>query len=385
MKLNSAPLWAAAFRPFFLLGIPCGLAVMAVAFATPQVSFDRLWHGHEMVFGFAGAIVSGIVLTALPSWAGTPEIKGRRLALLVALWLAGRVALALPASPLLPQWLTAGIDCALFPAMAAMLAPQLARVPNRWYLLALPGLLALAIANLVFHLGLIAGDAVRQSLGLHLAVYVLLVLYILKSGVFIPVFTSNELAGRSPAIKRHVGLEVAAVLAIVALGWMDLGGWPRAWVGGVGLAAFAINAVRLARWQGWRVAAAPLVFGLHLGIAFLVLALALRAAAAFTPLVPAEAWLHAFTVGGIGLCMIMLLPRVALRHTGRPLLLPPAMRLAYAAMLVAAALRLACSFIVASWPAERLLQASALAWVASFALYLWLFAPMFWRPSLPRS
>ncbi len=382
MNLYSAPLWAAAFRPFFLLGIPCGLAVMTVAFAAPLVAFDRLWHGHEMVFGFAGAIVSGIVLTALPSWAGTPEIKGRRLALLVALWLAGRLALA---SPLLPPWLTAVVDCALFPVMAAMLAPQLARVPNRWYLLALPGLLALAIANLVFHLGLITGNAVRQSLGLHLGVYVLLVLYILKSGVFIPVFTSNELAGRSPAIERHLGLEVAAVLSIVALGWMDLGGWPRAWVGGVGLAAFAINAVRLARWHGWRVAAAPLVFGLHLGIAFLVLALGLRAAAAFTPLVAAEAWLHAFTVGGIGLCMIMLLPRVALRHTGRPLRLPPAMHLAYAAMLVAAALRLAWSFVAAPWPAERLLQASALAWVASFVLYLWLFGPMLWRPSLPRS
>lgn len=28
----------------------------------------RLWHAHEMLFGFAAAIVVGIMLTALPVW-----------------------------------------------------------------------------------------------------------------------------------------------------------------------------------------------------------------------------------------------------------------------------------------------------------------------------
>lgn len=382
MNLFPTPIWLAAFRPFFLLGVPCGLWLMAVWLATPLARVDKLWHGHEMVFGFTGAIVSGIILTALPSWAGTPEIKGRRLGVLVLLWLAGRIAMALP---LLPPLATALIDCALFPLMAAMLAMPLARAANRWFLLTLPGLIALAIANAVFHAGAIAADATRASLGLHLAVYVLLVLYILKSGVFIPVFTSNELKGGAAPIRRHVGLEVAAVLSVMALGWLDLGGWPRPWIGGVGLLAFVLNAVRLARWRGWQVANFPSVFVMHLGIVFLVAALGLRAAAALSNAIPEAAWLHAFTVGGMGLCMTALMTRVVLRHTGRPLTLPPAIRFAYWLMLIAGLLRLVCGLIAAPASiADILLQASAAFWIASFATYLWLYGPMFWRPSLPR-
>jgi len=376
----SAPLWASAFRPFFLLGVPCGLWLMLVWLATPLAAVDGLWHGHEMIFGFTAAIVSGVILTALPSWAGIEEIKERRLASLVLLWLAGRAVMALP---LLPPLATAVVDCALFPSMAAMLVPQLLRAQNRWYLLALPGLLGLAVANVTFHIGLMTGNEVRASAGLHLAVYTLLVLYILKSGVMIPVFTSNELRdrGRGAAIPRHVGLEVSAVLSITALSLADLAGWDATWVGAIGVLACLINAVRLLRWRGWKVADVPVVFVMHLGIAWLVLALGLRAAAALSPAVPAQAWLHAFTVGGMGLCMTVLMTRVVLRHTGRPVVLSRAIRLAYALMFLAATLRLFWAF----WPlADLLVQASALLWIASFAIYLWLFAAMFWQPSMPR-
>ena len=65
----------------------------------------KLVHGHEFVFGFAAAIIFGVVLTALPSWAGTAEVDGGRLKLLVALWLAGRFGFW--AAPWLPAPLPA--------------------------------------------------------------------------------------------------------------------------------------------------------------------------------------------------------------------------------------------------------------------------------------
>ena len=68
----------------------------------PEGLAPRLWHGHEMTFGFAGAIICATVLTALPGWARTPEIVGAPLAGLVALWLAGRIAF------LAMAWLPAG-------------------------------------------------------------------------------------------------------------------------------------------------------------------------------------------------------------------------------------------------------------------------------------
>ena len=376
----SAPLWASAFRPFFLLGVPCGLWVMLVWLLSPVASFDKLWHGHEMIFGFSAAIVSGVILTALPSWAGTAEIKQRPLASLVLLWLVGRLLMALP---LLSATATAVVDCALFPLMAAMLTPQLLQVKNKWYLLTLPGLLALAIANIDYHIGVATGQEARALFGLHLAVYTLLLFYILKSGVMIPIFTSNERRDhqRGPEIARHLGLEVAAVLSIAALGWADLGGWPEVWVGAIGLAACLINAVRLWRWQGWSVADIPIISVMHLGIAWLVLALGLRAAAALSSAIPAQAWVHAFTVGGLGLCMTVLMTRVVLRHTGRPVAVPGLMRLAYRLMFLAATLRLVWAF----WPvSDFLVQFSGWCWIAAFVIYLALFGAMFWKPSLPR-
>jgi uncharacterized protein involved in response to NO len=333
-----------------------------------------------MIFGFTAAIVSGVVLTALPSWAGTEEIKQQRLASLVFVWFVGRLVMALP---LLPAATSAIVDCALFPLMAAMLTPQLLRVQNKWYLLVLPGLLCLAAANVNYHLGVMSGDAARASFGLHLAIYTLCVLYTLKSGVMIPIFTSNERRAhdRGDEIPRHTGLEIVAVLSIAALAWADLGAWPDPWVGAIGVFACAANAARLLRWRGWSVADLPIVFVMHLGIAWLVLALGLRAAAAFSEAVPPLAWVHAFTVGGMGLCMTVLMTRVVLRHTGRPVLTALPIRAAYQLMFLAATLRLVWSF----WPLyDLLLQASALLWIAAFAIYLGLFGAMFWKPSLPR-
>jgi uncharacterized protein involved in response to NO len=153
--LTSSPLWASAFRPFYLLGAPYAPLLIAAWLGAYLGLWNlpagdlplKLLHGHEFIFGFAAAIIAGIVLTALPSWAGTEEIRGGRLMLLVALWLAGRIAFW--AAPWLPPLLPAVIDCLLFPAMFAMLAPQLLGAANRLYLLLLPILLALFAANAI--------------------------------------------------------------------------------------------------------------------------------------------------------------------------------------------------------------------------------------------
>lgn len=378
------PLWSSAFRPFFLLGVPFGIFVLMLGWLSahtgtwaPPLWAGRLWHGHEMLFGFTAAIISGIILTALPSWAGTEEIRNRPLALLVCLWLAGRFA------PVLPELPGAALDCALFPVMMVMLTPQLLRVKNKLYLLVLPGLAGLASANIIFHLGLATGDEERAYFGLHLAVYAILIMYILKSGVMIPVFTTNELRNRQRGgeISRHAGLEVLSVLSILALATADLATLPAPWVGRLAVLACIVNAARLLRWRGWRVADAPIVFVMHLGIAWIVLALGLKAAAELGASVPREAWLHAFTVGGIGLCMTVLMTRVVLRHTGRPLKLPALIKLAYVFMFAAAILRLIWGLFALD---THVMSASALLWVLPFLIYLLLFGPMLWRPSLPR-
>ena len=388
--LTLSPLWVSAFRPFYFLGALYA-PLLAVAWlgaflgpwSLPAGSAPlRLLHGHEFIFGFSAAIITGIVLTALPSWAGTEETRGRRLVFLVALWLAGRGAFW--AAPWLPPLLPAIIDCLLFPAVFIMLAPQLLRVRNRLYLLLLPILFALFAANLIYHHGIVAADYLEAWLALRLAIHALIVLYVLKGGVLAPIFTGNALRerGRGEQTPFNMPLEIAAVGAVLLLAVLDLGGAPAAWTGSSALACALLHGWRTARWQGWRVADVPLLLVMHLGFAWLVLAFALKAAAELTGIVPETAWLHAFTVGSLGLMMLGLMTRVSLRHTGRPLVVPRTMLAAYVLVFLAALLRLAATV---HGLGTAVVALAAGLWAICFALYFIAFWKLLVTPSAPRS
>ena len=388
--MTSSPLWASAFRPFYFLGAlyaPLLVAAWLGAFhglwnLPPDAIPLKLLHGHEFIFGFAAAIISGIVLTALPSWAGTEEICGRRLMLLTALWLAGRIGFW--ASPWLPSLLPAVVDCLLFPAIFFMLAPQLLRAGNRLYLLLLPILAVLFAANTIYHHGLLASNYGQAWQALRLAIYAIIVLYILKGGVLAPIFTANALRekGRAGLPACNMKLEVAATGAVLLLATLDLAAAPPVWTGSIALACALLHGWRTARWQGWRVADVPLVLVMHLGFVWLILAFVLKAAAELGGIVPEAMWLHAFTIGSLGLMMLGLMTRVSLRHTGRPLRVPPAMIVACVLIFAATMLRLAASLHGPHSPAIVL---SAGLWAASFALYFLTFWKVLLSPSEPRA
>jgi uncharacterized protein involved in response to NO len=379
-----APIWVSGFRPFYLLGcLYAPLVLMGAAGAFGGLvdlkaagSAPALWHGHEMVFGFASALILGTLLTALPSWAGTHEVHGGALAFLVGLWLMGRAALW--ASPVLPTAIGAAADLLLIPAMLIMLTPSVWRAPKRLFRWLLPIVLALAVANAIYHAGLLMRDPAVSQLGLRAGVYAIVILFALTGGLLTPTFTSNAVRG-VPGFSRP--LEMAAAGGIVMLALLDLCGAPRAWVGLAALACAVVHAVRVGRWRGWRVARQPLLWSMHLGFVWLVIAFMLQAIAVLTDLVPQDAWLHAFTVGSLGMMMLGLMTRVALRHTGRPLVVPASMQLAYAAIFAAVPIRLAADIR----PAPIALVAAALLWASGFTGYLIVFARALVTPSLPRT
>ncbi len=386
--LTPSPLWASAFRPFYLLGslyapllAAAWLAAWLGLWVMPGGLPLKLVHGHEFIFGFAAAIIFGVVITALPSWAGTDEIEGGPLALLVALWLAGRVGVWL--APWLPAPLPAVLDCLLYAAASFMLTPALLRVKNRLYLLLLPILVALFIANLVFHHAAARGDAALAALALRAAIWAIVVLYVLKGGVLAPIFTGNALreTGRGAQLPFLMPLEAAALAALLLLAGSDLAGAPPALSGSAALACAALYGWRSLRWQGWRVADVPLLLPMHLGFVWLLLAFALKALADLGGLVPEATWLHAFTVGSLGQMMLGLMTRVSQRHTGRALEMPPAMMLACAAMFLAATLRVVAGVGAGN---TALIGLATLLWAAAFVIYLLCYARILMLPSLPR-
>jgi uncharacterized protein involved in response to NO len=102
-----------------------------------------LWHAHEMLFGFAVAVIVGFLLTAGKAWTGLATPRG---AVLGAL--AGSCGWR-PASrrSWRPYALYAALDLLLLPVVAAVLVDVLVRARNRRNLPLAGILLLLAVAN----------------------------------------------------------------------------------------------------------------------------------------------------------------------------------------------------------------------------------------------
>lgn len=95
-------LWQMGFRPFYLLAsvfaalsIPLWVAQYVGVLPRPYVD-GALWHGYEMLFGYASAVIAGFLLTAVRTWSGQATATGMPLIGLAALWLAGRIMILTP-------------------------------------------------------------------------------------------------------------------------------------------------------------------------------------------------------------------------------------------------------------------------------------------------
>ena len=112
------------FRPLFLgaalfagVAIPAWILLLTGAGDSAFYSVARQWHIHEMVFGFLPAVITGFLLTAIPNWTDRAPIRGRELMMLCALWLAGRLVMAIP---FLTPLLSACVDVAFLVTVAGL-------------------------------------------------------------------------------------------------------------------------------------------------------------------------------------------------------------------------------------------------------------------------
>ena len=379
-KTDGFALWNLGFRPFYLLA---GLfATLSVAVWMAQyagwlpgraIIAGPLWHAHEMLFGYAFAVIVGFLFTAGRNWANQPTPTGATLAAIAALWLAARVLVLTPYA-----LAAAAFDTAFALAAAAGIAVPFLRSGNRrnYFFIAL--LLAMGLANLAFHLGMAGVLDLPVQRGLQVGLDLVLFIMVVMGGRVIPMFTMNGIPGvfcaRLPWIER---LAPGSILALLAA---DVLGAPELAIGAIAAAAAAAHAARLALWRPWRTLKTPLVWILHFAYAWIVLALALRALAA-ADLVPAGLAIHALTVGAIGSLTLGMMTRTSLGHTGRPLQAGRAEVFCYAAIQLAALLRV---FLPLAFPAFYLqaIVASGLLWSLAFGVFTIGYWPILSRPRL---
>jgi uncharacterized protein involved in response to NO len=373
------------FRPFFLFGaFYAGAAVLLWLpmfegrLGMPSAFEPEDWHVHEMLYGYIAAVVTGFLLTAIPSWTGRPPLNGMPLLVLVLLWAAGR--LAVNVSGLIGRWPAAVIDIAFLLAVAAAAAREIVAGEN-WRNLRVLAVVALfVLGNVTFHLeAYFAGEA-HYSHRLGLAAVILLVMLI--GGRIVPSFTRNWLVRENPG-RLPAAFDWFDALAI-ATGTLALAAWiavPAARATGFVLVAAAVlHAIRLARWAGERTLRDPLVLILHVAYAFVPLGFLLSGAAALTANVSPGAGVHAWSAGAIGAMTLAVMTRASRGHTGRALEAPPSTQALYLAVVAAAVLRISAALVPAL--SQPLLWASAIAWVAAFWGFCAVYGPMLLRPRL---
>lgn len=377
------------FRPFFLAAGMYALVVVPVwpyFFAHHAVPFGALpamyWHAHELMYGFVVAAISGFMLTAVPSWTGARGFAGRPLIALLLLWIAGRVAMTTVGQ--VPFLLTALAELALLPALLVLLTPPLLRSQNHnTPLLFVLG--ALWLSDCGFVLALRLGDVVLAERAIRLAIDIALLLVTVIGGRIVPAFTANTLRklGQNVVMTSRHWIEGTVIAAMGAIIVIDVIAPDSALSGMLAAVAASAHAIRLSGWHSLKARSQPIVWVLHVAYAWLPIGLALKAAWLLADAGWAIKWQHALTMGAFATMILAVMTRASLGHTGRALVVPRSIAIAYLLLTAGTLVRV---FGAAVAPSHYLWVVSfaGLAWTLAFLIFVVVYAPILAGPRADR-
>jgi uncharacterized protein involved in response to NO len=280
----------------------------------------------------------------------------------------------------IPFWLVAAGELLLLPVLACLLAPPLLRSRNR-NLAMLAVVSVLWLIDAAFLWGLAHGDVTLMGRSLVLAIDVVLILVTIIGGRIVPAFTANALRRRGAAveIRSNAWVDRLAIGATIANAVVDLLSPGNASIAGIaGIAAIA-HVIRLSGWRSFKARGESILWILHLGYAWLPVGLALKACFLLGGFSWAAKWQHALTVGVFGTMILAVMTRVALGHTGRPLVVSRVTTAGYLLLTACVLLRVFGGSILPAYYLDAMFAAAAL-WVAAFVLFLVVYMPILIGP-----
>ena len=380
------PVFAMAFRPLYPLAAVYGaVSILLWAFgwySTAQLP-SYFWHAHEMIWGYAGAIVVAFLLTAVATWTGQPPVRGAWLAGLVGLWLLARIAILLPEGTAVSG--VAGT--AFFWLAAALMAAPVIRSRNGNNYIAVIALAAFGLSHAVFHLylaqlSLFDGSALFNGL---LAGLLMVSGFVGLIGTrIISFFTSRRLGTDQVANPKWTAF-AALLLPLLAAVLTMLQLLPAV-AALLAVAAGALGLVQTIRWFEKGVLREPLLWILFAGYLFASLGLAVLGVSQWLKSYTLTSMgVHLIAVGGIGLLTLGMMVRTALGHTGRPLYpAPKPMTAAFVLMLAAAVLRAVSAALMAVNATAYLhsMRLSAVLFALALLLYAYRYLPWLTKPRI---
>lgn len=379
--LSITPFLRLGFRPFFFFGVV--LAMLAVplwimALTGHVESWQPVggwlpWHRHELLFGFAGAIVAGFLLTAVQTWTGVPGLSGNLLLGLTIVWVLARLSW-LVGMPL--GWVIL-LNGLFMPLVALQMARSVWPVRQvRNYPLVVV-LVALSLLEFLVLYGVAKGDDALQRQGVLGGVWAVGALMSIIGGRVIPFFTQRGLL-RPKQVAPIDWLEQALQLGTAVIILSFAAGWAlerNAFLGLIFIAMGVGHGVRVGRWHDaglWKV---PLLWSLHLAYYWFVVAFLAMGLWHLQWIDNFSVAVHALTVGGMAGLILGMIARVTLGHTGRMLNPPKAMVIGFAIFNAGALFRVFGVGVAYT----SFLWLAALCWAVALLIYLVNYGPMLWR------
>ncbi|MGB1198155.1 MAG: NnrS family protein [Thalassotalea sp.] len=380
------PILRLGFRPFFLFGsIFSAFAILAwILLLDAKVSFSPFgnplwWHIHEMLFGFYIAIVTGFLLTAVQNWTGMKGVNGKLLLFLTIVWLLGRIAMFAPNA--LGQPLSSIIDLSFLPIVAFVLAKPILAVKQYRNLFFVPLLVVFFIINIEMHLAIYAPEIFSLKLSGYAAILLMCFLISVMAGRVTPMFTANGTqtakATAAPWLDKlaNGSLAILALLLITA----PLLGFNVTFFAIVAILSGVAQFVRQCRWRPWITLNVPLLWSLHSGLLLLSIALIVLGLSYLTDVIASNHAWHLLTIGAMATIVLAMIARVSLGHTGRPLMPPKLMSLAFIALIITALIR---TFAPAIWPEHYtlIINSAGYLWLTAFMIFIFYYGPMLISP-----
>ncbi len=369
-------LFSYPFRVFFLSAAAWALLSMVLwlgqlngAVELPLAYSPLVWHRSEMLFGLLNPAIAGFLLTAVCVWTNSERLHGRALALLWLVWLAGRVV-----------GVALGEHCTAYAVLVNALFLPLVMVDAGRRIVAVKQWRQTPLLVVLGLLWFCQWAALAWPAGrwFDLSLLLVAVLMLVVGGRITPAFTGNWLRQHRsgamsvsrPRLERLLLPLAALLLLAVAADWVVL-------IAPLATTLACVTLWRLYGWRGWLAASEPLLWMLHLSLAWVPLALLLLASQQWLGL-PSLAWQHALGIGAMAGLIVAAMTRVALGHTGRPLSLPRFMLAGYWLVQLAVVTRLAGVFGWLAWTPAVVL--AAVSWIGVFSLYLLRYGRLLGQP-----
>ncbi|MGM8898424.1 MULTISPECIES: NnrS family protein [unclassified Psychrobacter] len=358
-----------------------------------QVLNPLYWHGHEMIYGYALAVVAGFLLTAVKTWTGVMMPHGYKLLSIFSCWLLARLSwlafglgITIAGSSISLLYAAAVFDLLFIGSMAFVIIRAVLQVKQYKQMGILAKLALLTLGNGLCYWGIVNADMSTTRVGIYLGFYLIIGLVLTIGRRVVPFFIERGLSLPNAAgVKETVSLrnskvqDIASLLFFLAFFIVDVF-YPNPYL--LSVTAFGVAVVNIVRLVGWYhrgIWQKPLLWSLYIAFMGMCLSFLLYALQPWLGYAHSIA-MHGLAIAGVGMMTVTMMTRVSLGHTGRSIHQPPkTVNIMYILMVLVFMSRVLLPLADMSHYLLWIMIAQG-AWIACFVLFCISYLPMLARP-----